>query len=65
MTQKVFGYRPAAQGTGQVSMPFEQAKAMADERRKEQFELNQKRFFGEDNFSNSQYGTAKGQFFGC
>ena len=65
MQQKVFGRQPnASGGSGALSMNFEQAKRVADEKRKQNFELNKQRFYGEDNFDNNTYNSAAANFWG-
>ena len=70
MQQHVFGanYQKsgAAQTTGgSVQMPFEQAKKIADQKRKEQFEINKKKFFGEDGWDQNAFKGSSNQFWGC
>ena len=44
----------SAQGSGNLPLDFEQAKKLADAKRKENFELNKQRFWGGD-FDKNQY----------
>ena len=44
-------------------MDFAQAKKVAGEKRKEQFEINKQRFFGED-FDAGQYKDSANNFWG-
>ena len=65
MQPKVFGRQPGASGgSGAITMDFEQAKRIAAEKRKQNFELNKQRFYGQDNFDNNTYGTAANNFWG-
>ena len=57
--------RSTAQGSGAITLNFEQARKIAGEKRKEQFELNKKRFFGEDGWDGDQYKGNTNAFWGC
>ena len=52
------------QGSGSVPMDFEAAKRAAEGKRQENFELNARRFYGEDGFRNSQYKQSSQAFWG-
>ena len=70
MQPKVIGaaYRQpgaaASQGSGALSMDFETAKRVATEKRQEAFEMNAKRFYGEDGWNKSQYKGSANAFWG-
>ena len=66
MQQKVFGTANNPQGasaTGSIRMDFEQAKRIADQKRQEQFQLNQARFYGQD-IDQGQYKNSTNAFWG-
>ena len=66
MQPKVFGTADnPSRGTGALTMDFASAKKAAQARREETFEINKKRFFGEDGWDKSQYKNSTKQFYGC
>ena len=68
MQQHVFGTgmpQQAQGGLGALPLDFEKAKKIANEKRKEQFEVNKRNFFGEDGWQGGAYKASTDNFWGC